>query len=525
MARFLDRQREKEGVKWGAFWWTVSIIAHLTGVFLLVYFTPLRERFMSREDPNDNLARVSGKQVSDTVRTMLIVHTQRMAEDIEKGRRDLGEIDSRRDRAYKRYEEEGKYILTSRRDAPPIVPLAAIQTPNVTEIDVRKVKLTDKSLFDLYKVAQQVERAAIESYREMQAIELSRLQRVDLEVANKATKIPYPDHPPILERHRDAEMIKELNDAAKPYIDYDCFFEPITNITDGRMGAVKTELGEMRSEVASMVAAIRRMLDLAKGLIGDDVGGTLAGDGGGIMTHFGDENYAGRGRAEDGLFQGYTPMDPKAFDHAWGHGAGPVSHKDELFPREQAQNLGAAKPVPGRKIMKEGTRPGTWMYVDIWYIIGPFENPNRDLIDHKFPPEAAIDTGIDLDAQYFGWQNKPVRWQFRRSPDVCVIPHEPKDGAIWYAYTELFSDKDQERICIFGSDDYGKAWIIRPGEPAEAMYGSGKTPHPWIPDRMYKKVKFSKGFNRVLFKLENAWGRTGFSMAVLMEDNQAESSQ
>ncbi|MFC1462084.1 sulfatase [Verrucomicrobiota bacterium] len=34
--------------------------------------------------------------------------------------------------------------------------------------------------------------------------------------------------------------------------------------------------------------------------------------------------------------------------------------------------------------------------------------------------------------------------------------------------------------------------------------------------RAYKKVKFKKGYNPVLFKLENAWGRTGFSMCVFL---------
>jgi hypothetical protein len=97
------------------------------------------------------------------------------------------------------------------------------------------------------------------------------------------------------------------------------------------------------------------------------------------------------------------------------------------------------------------------------------------------------------------------------------VPHIPLDGNIYYGYTEVWSDRDQHRYVLFGSDDYGKAWICPEGESwenKELIYVSGKTPHPWIPDRGIKKVHFRKGVNRILFKCENAWGRTGFSVII-----------
>jgi hypothetical protein len=100
---------------------------------------------------------------------------------------------------------------------------------------------------------------------------------------------------------------------------------------------------------------------------------------------------------------------------------------------------------------------------------------------------------------------------------VCVVPHVPDNYMIYYGYTEIYSDHEQDRWCIFGSDDYGKAWLMGANrDEDELIYASGKTPHPWIPDRAYKKVRFRKGYNPILFKLENAWGRTGYSMCVYM---------
>lgn len=217
-------------------------------------------------------------------------------------------------------------------------------------------------------------------------------------------------------------------------------------------------------------------------------------------------------RQRDEIFQGYSPPAPDAFQHAWGVGVGPVVHRNELYPNNAGADLGRVPPAPGRKLMRGGIK-ANWMYVDTWYIIGPFPNPNRENLDKKFPPES----GIDLDATYIGAGGRRLRWHFRQSYSVCIYPHLPDNYMIYYAYTQIHSDKDQDLWCIFGSDDYGKTWLLgNRRDEDELIYASGKTPHPWIPDRAYKKVHFRKGANPILFKLENAWGRTGYSMCVYL---------
>ena len=58
-------------------------------------------------------------------------------------------------------------------------------------------------------------------------------------------------------------------------------------------------------------------------------------------------------RPETGLFQGYSPADPRAFGHPWGDGVGPVTHRDELYPKEMTQ-LGDELALPGRKMGRTG---------------------------------------------------------------------------------------------------------------------------------------------------------------------------
>ena len=59
----------------------------------------------------------------------------------------------------------------------------------------------------------------------------------------------------------------------------------------------------------------------------------------------------------------------------------------------------------------------------------------------------------------------------------------------------------------------------RGGESAggKLIWASGKTPHHWIPDRGFRKVRLRKGPNRLLFKIENAGGTMGFSIVLAVQ--------
>ena len=161
-------------------------------------------------------------------------------------------------------------------------------------------------------------------------------------------------------------------------------------------------------------------------------------------------------------------------------------------------------PVGGRRLMS--LPPGAdWVYLDAWYIIGPFPNPDRRRIDGKFLPEVLV----DLDAAFPGRPGRQIRWQYNLSEALLVQPPVVDNYSVWYAWTEVYVDEDQHRWMLFGSDDFGRAWVN--GEP---VWHSGKIPHLWVPDRGISWVRLRKGCNEVLFKLENAGGTTGFSVMI-----------
>ena len=52
----LDLRQETKGFTWGTFWITLSAVLHIAIVVCLVFFTPLRDWFLTPADPADALA-------------------------------------------------------------------------------------------------------------------------------------------------------------------------------------------------------------------------------------------------------------------------------------------------------------------------------------------------------------------------------------------------------------------------------------------------------------------------------------
>ncbi|MBT3374016.1 MAG: hypothetical protein HN742_15585 [Lentisphaerae bacterium] len=158
----------------------------------------------------------------------------------------------------------------------------------------------------------------------------------------------------------------------------------------------------------------------------------------------------------------------------------------------------------GRKI-REGGTPAEWLFVDAWYTIGPFPNPNRRNLLRKFPPE----TVIDLDATYVGKEGKEIRWQWVQSNDPMVTPADPAQYAIYYAYTEVWCDRPMDLWVAVGSDDKANVWLN--GMP---IWISSDKLKGWQINEGFRKVAFQAGVNTVLYRVENGWLNIGFSLGI-----------
>jgi hypothetical protein len=102
------------------------------------------------------------------------------------------------------------------------------------------------------------------------------------------------------------------------------------------------------------------------------------------------------------------------------------------------------KKVAGR-ILKDGAQYADRIFINSWYIVGPFP-----ISDKKYPPEYAV----DLNALYYGKENKVVDWQYLSNSQYPVIPPQNDKAGIFYGYTEIRVDHAQDVNIWVGADDF-----------------------------------------------------------------------
>jgi len=166
--------------------------------------------------------------------------------------------------------------------------------------------------------------------------------------------------------------------------------------------------------------------------------------------------------------------------------------------------LNTVNHMMGRQIDAAGT-PAEWMFIDTWYTIGPFPNPDRANLNRKFPPESVV----DLDAVYEGKGGQAVRWEFVQAGEPMVLPLKDEEYAIYYAYTEIYLDRPMDLWVALGSDDKSNVWLND-----QPIWISGDQLKGWRVNEGFRKVSFNAGRNRILYRIENGWRVTAFSFGI-----------
>lgn len=458
---------EVKGAGWGLLWWTAAIVLHALLIAAIVFYEPLRQWYLSRSDPRMSYAALEGERMRQITRQMIDVHTRRLREKVNELRLLLVELDTMRSRRYATYASQ----LQRMGQSPEAIDALGSAGPALAD------PLDPLDIFQLYELAVAIEKKTYTTYRQMRIIELSRIQGLTFAAAADVTNVAIPQHPQV--RYLGWPAQYPPGGSPNQFINRTLFEIDIASATDGKLAALKNDLHTMHAEVGAMISGVVRMIDVGKGLMGEDIGGITVVGSGGIFEG------SGGGR--------------------WGSDIGPTLSPDEFFPGNRDGDFGEDwRPLFGRKLMDDG-RQADWMYIDTWYIIGPFPNPNRQYMDKVFPPESVV----DLDATYLGKDGRPLKWEWMKSRRLMIAPHLATNYAVWYAFTEVWSDRNQTKWVSFGSDDYSKAWLN-----GELVWTSGKTPHKWIPDRGFRKLNFRQGHNQLLLKLENAGGTTGYSVVI-----------
>ena len=194
------------------------------------------------------------------------------------------------------------------------------------------------------------------------------------------------------------------------------------------------------------------------------------------------------------------------------------------------KNMVKAQALPGRRFTRDAANRG-WLYINTWYIIGPWENYGRDDFALIHPPELSV----DLDAVYTDGQkgvgieetdSDPIkvvgpkvmldgvlRWKFMQSESMHNTVPVTTDHSTYYAYTEVYFDEAVYMLVAIGTDDGGRLWI----NGRDVWQDAGTS---WYNiDEHIEPFDFRQGWNTILIRLENTGGSaTGFSLMIIPAD-------
>lgn len=165
--------------------------------------------------------------------------------------------------------------------------------------------------------------------------------------------------------------------------------------------------------------------------------------------------------------------------------------------------------------------PANRVYVDRWYLIGPFHAADASSIHKVYPPEQ----WVDLDGVYLGKGQRALRWQYVSSAGYPLIPPDATEQAIYYGHTEITSDRARDVWMAVGADDDAKLWVNdqlvwTSGDQRKAWYTQGgvqslkKDIQAFNLIEERRLVHLRKGRNTVLFKLYNSPLDVFFSLVI-----------
>lgn len=178
-----------------------------------------------------------------------------------------------------------------------------------------------------------------------------------------------------------------------------------------------------------------------------------------------------------------------------------------------------ARTGDGRTLGRGGSYANR-IYLNTWYVIGPFAGRGRDSIEAVYPPER----GVDLDAVYYGKNDEAVRWIWQQDADYPFVPRPRAESAVYYAYTEVMVEEDTDMWMHIGGDDDTKLWFND-----RLVWTSGDGDKPWYRQPFYtlgtemvlmnltegqRKLRFHKGRNTILLKLYNGTNLMFFSVVL-----------
>jgi hypothetical protein len=172
------------------------------------------------------------------------------------------------------------------------------------------------------------------------------------------------------------------------------------------------------------------------------------------------------------------------------------------------------------RVLGAGGTHAERVYLDTWYLIGPFAGKGEESLQAGYPP----DDDVDLDAAYPGPEGRTLTWQFTSRGFYPFVPSDRRMDAVYYAYTEIRIDADRDVWFSLAADEDSMMWLDE-----RLVWVSSPGDKPWYHPPYYardelvgslsltegrRRVHLTAGVHRLLFKLCNADGRPFFSVVL-----------
>ena len=346
---------------------------------------------------------------------------------------------------------------------------------------------------ELYESARWVEDALTATYQDTRAAELATLQHLPIGEARALTQTTRP---------------------VRPDLDKDALAGPVSDSTG--LQKQEAQILAARKEIGGMLALANDIISQSRPASGDS--GTKVSSSSLKERSSHEQEMESAALANAGTpARDLTSLMKKSGDSLGGNPGAAGQPATRPAPGSEAAPAGPPrlpdgefKAVPGRRLSSgpaqvEKDRNGGWMFLDSWYLIGPWPNENRRNLNTKFPPESII----NLDATYQTESGKKLSWEFFQSGNEEIVPPGLGEYQICYAYTELWSETDCDRWIAIGSDDQSKIWVN-----GDLVWKSSDILKGWNPREGLRKIHLRKGNNRILLRLENGWLHCSFSIIV-----------
>ncbi len=405
--------------------------------------------------------------------------------------------------------------------------------------------VSTENLVEAYEIAQRLETKITESFKDIKAFELAMMSKTDYESAEKLTDVVKAvrrqiDEKVILEKPKtQAEFDRQKQEQADTVVEAQKMVDTTLAMMEDAMEIVERPMADMPQ--AEMVQVLQKFaLEFEapppppQAAQETQVQQQTAAEEMENKAYF--EEVMKQAAAESQVAKAKDLSElMAAVDQAIKENKNSEEVKKKVEQIVAANKTRSPKPeevpyidqktrnlIPGNIIDLSGESgvPGKWMHVSSWYVVGPFDNPNRVNLTRKFAPESAI----DLNATYIGMGGRKIKWEFHQAHNneqqlswdgstsaPCVIPPGNPEYTIWYGYTEVVVDRDCDLWLATGSDDRSDIWIND-----MHVWNSSNVLKGWTINEGFRKVHFRKGRNRILLRCENGWHGLGWSLAIYL---------